>query len=112
MTVMRDPDLPRHMAWADLAISAAGSTCWELACIGVPAIVIAVADNQRDIARGVDEAGTARNLGWWESVGAADIAAAVDGLVHDAAARRAMRRRGRALVDGRGAERVVAAVLS
>jgi UDP-2,4-diacetamido-2,4,6-trideoxy-beta-L-altropyranose hydrolase len=112
VTVLHDPDLPGLMAWADLAISAAGSTCWELACIGVPAIVVAVADNQRDIATGVEEAGIGKNLGWWESVTPAAIAAAVGALVDDAPARREMGRRGRALVDGRGAERVVAALLN
>ena len=112
IVVLRDPDLASLMAWADLAISAAGSTCWELACLGVPAIVIAVADNQRDIARGLEEAGLGKNLGWWESVMPGDITAAVAALVDDAAARREMSRRGRALVDGGGAERVLSALLN
>ncbi len=33
-------NMPDLMAWADMAISAGGSTCWELAYLGVPAILI------------------------------------------------------------------------
>src|SRR5439155_10508278 len=37
------------MAWADVAISAAGSTCWEICLLGLPAILIDLAENQRPI---------------------------------------------------------------
>ncbi|WP_010560718.1 UDP-2,4-diacetamido-2,4,6-trideoxy-beta-L-altropyranose hydrolase [Pseudoalteromonas spongiae] len=33
----------------DVAIGAAGSSCWERACIGLPSIIVPIADNQRDI---------------------------------------------------------------
>lgn len=112
LTVLQDPNLPELMAWADLAISAAGSTCWELAYMGLPAIVMSVADNQREIASGLEEAGLAKNLGWWESVTPSTIATAIGALLDDAGVRREMSRRGRALVDGRGAERIVAALLN
>jgi UDP-2,4-diacetamido-2,4,6-trideoxy-beta-L-altropyranose hydrolase len=39
------------IAWADIAVSAAGSTPYDLACAGVPAALHAVADNQQPIAR-------------------------------------------------------------
>jgi spore coat polysaccharide biosynthesis predicted glycosyltransferase SpsG len=35
-------DMSEPMAWADLAITAAGSTCWELAFMGVPMITLTV----------------------------------------------------------------------
>ena len=38
------------MAWADVAISGGGSTCWEMAFMGLPAITIILADNQRPVA--------------------------------------------------------------
>ena len=112
ITVLRDPDVAAVMAWADLAISAAGSTCWELACIGVPALVIVVAENQRAVAAAVEEAGLARSLGWWEALTAEAIGAAVEAVAVDAESRRAMSEHGRALVDGRGAERVLAALMN
>lgn len=38
------------MANSDLAIGAAGSTSWERCCLGLPTIMIVIADNQKDIA--------------------------------------------------------------
>ncbi|MFC1884987.1 UDP-2,4-diacetamido-2,4,6-trideoxy-beta-L-altropyranose hydrolase [Thermodesulfobacteriota bacterium] len=39
------------MAWADLAVTAGGSTCWELCFMGVPSVVVCVAENQNEIAK-------------------------------------------------------------
>ena len=44
-------DMASLMAWADLAVTAGGSTCWELCFMGVPSIVVCVADNQRETSR-------------------------------------------------------------
>jgi UDP-2,4-diacetamido-2,4,6-trideoxy-beta-L-altropyranose hydrolase len=38
------------IAQADLAVGAAGVTAWERCCLGLPSVVITVADNQRPIA--------------------------------------------------------------
>ena len=43
-------DMPGLMAWADIAVSAAGSTCWELLFMGLPSLVGVLADNQVPIA--------------------------------------------------------------
>lgn len=43
-------DMPSLMAWADLAISGAGSTVWELAFMRVPSILYKLAINQEQIA--------------------------------------------------------------
>lgn len=46
-----DPkDMPGLMKWADLAVAAGGSTAWELAFIGVPALYFILAKNQHAIA--------------------------------------------------------------
>ena len=103
-------DMPRRMAWADLAVTAAGSTSWELARVGTPQIAIVLADNQRPIARGLTDAGLAVSLGWHADVTDDRIADAVAALVGDAGRRDELSRRGRELVDGRGASRVVAAM--
>ena len=44
--LINPPDMPELMAWADLAISAAGSTCWELAFMQLPFVAIVAAENQ------------------------------------------------------------------
>jgi spore coat polysaccharide biosynthesis predicted glycosyltransferase SpsG len=101
------PDVAALMASADLAVVAAGSTCWELAFMGVPAVVMIVAGNQQGIARGLHERGIVRSLGWHTEVDDDRLLAAVDALCADAEARRLMSERGRQLVDGLGAARVV-----
>ncbi len=39
-------DLPGLMDWADAAVTAGGTTCWELAYLGVPMLPLALAENQ------------------------------------------------------------------
>jgi UDP-2,4-diacetamido-2,4,6-trideoxy-beta-L-altropyranose hydrolase len=70
-------NMPELMAWADIAISAGGSTCWELAFMGLPALVLVLADNQQPLAAGLDEAGAIINLGWHHLVSVEQIAQAV-----------------------------------
>jgi UDP-2,4-diacetamido-2,4,6-trideoxy-beta-L-altropyranose hydrolase len=95
------------MAWADVAISAAGTVCWEMCLLGLPAILIDLAENQRPIARALDEKGIAIHLGRAEDVLPEDIAAKLEWLLRSPDVRGTMSQRGRSLVDGRGAERVV-----
>jgi UDP-2,4-diacetamido-2,4,6-trideoxy-beta-L-altropyranose hydrolase len=98
------------MAWADIAVTGAGSTCWELACVGLPAATLVIAENQRTIADELSAAGAVFNLGWHEDVSTERIGSTVDGLVYSSFRRLRMSQRGRALVDGKGAERVAAAL--
>lgn len=99
------PRMPEQMAWADLAVSAAGSTTWELAFMGVPSILLVAADNQAGIARAMQALGAARSLDAGADADA--IAAVFAEVAGDREARRAMAARGRELVDGRGTERVL-----
>ncbi len=46
-------DMPQLMAWADLCISAGGSSCWELCLLGVPFLTVCVAENQKRIIEGL-----------------------------------------------------------
>jgi UDP-2,4-diacetamido-2,4,6-trideoxy-beta-L-altropyranose hydrolase len=104
-------DMPSLMAWADLAVTAGGSTCWELACMGVPALSLVLAENQRNVARELARLGVMVNLGWHADVSVERIATAVGGLVYSSFRRLRMSQQGRALVDGKGAARVASALL-
>ncbi len=44
------------MAWADVAVAAAGSTAWELLHMGVPTVFMVNADNQKPVAAAVEKA--------------------------------------------------------
>lgn len=52
-------DMARLMADCDLAIGAAGGTSWERCCLGVPTIMLILAENQRSIAEGLNSIGAA-----------------------------------------------------
>lgn len=101
-------DMPGLMNWADVALSAAGTTAWELAFLGVPATLLVVAENQRPVAERLAEAGAAVNLGCARRLTADRIAAEIVALCRDAGRRRRQCEAGRRLIDGRGAARVVA----
>jgi UDP-2,4-diacetamido-2,4,6-trideoxy-beta-L-altropyranose hydrolase len=100
-------DMASLMAEHDIAVSAGGSTCWELAFMGIPSVILVLADNQRGIAEGLDEAGTALNLGWHEAVEKEEIAAQIETLLRNDEQRVRMTREAQALVDGWGTDRVV-----
>jgi UDP-2,4-diacetamido-2,4,6-trideoxy-beta-L-altropyranose hydrolase len=51
------------MVESDLAIGSAGSSSWERCCLGLPCLVVVLADNQIQIASALNEAGAAINLG-------------------------------------------------
>lgn len=102
------PDLWSLMEWADLAITAAGSTVWEAARMGLPSLVFDLADNQRPVARQLEVAGIAVHQGGPEAMRRGDTAHRITELLKDQRARREMSRLGRYVVDGCGASRVAA----
>jgi UDP-2,4-diacetamido-2,4,6-trideoxy-beta-L-altropyranose hydrolase len=104
-------NMPELMAWADVAISAGGSTCWELAFMGLPSIVLVLAPNQQSVAQELSEAGFTLNLGEYNQAVDTKLADSVKELVCDPACRRKMSEAGQTLVDGYGAARVVSSLL-
>ena len=52
-------DMAQRMYLADLSIGAAGGTSWERCCLGLPAILVVLADNQIAGARALQESGAA-----------------------------------------------------
>lgn len=52
-------NMAQLMADSDLAIGAAGGTSWERCCLGLPSIMLVVANNQLEVAKGLEEIGAA-----------------------------------------------------
>jgi len=102
-------DMAGEISNADIAVSASGSTCWELCCLGTPSVVFAIADNQEPVGRRLHEAGAVVFLG--QNPSSAAIGGAIKGLVKDQRGRRSLGERGMELVDGNGARRVVGRLL-
>jgi UDP-2,4-diacetamido-2,4,6-trideoxy-beta-L-altropyranose hydrolase len=111
VTVVRSPQsLAELMASADLAVSAAGSTVWELCHLGLPAILVAVAENQLPGARELGRRGIFAYLGHIQNVEATELASEIRALLRSQERRKAMSEMGRNLVDGRGCKRVLNAL--
>lgn len=99
------PTLARLMARADIAIGACGTTAWERLCVGLPALVITLAENQRSISRELHARGLIRELGDVTTVRNADIARVLDELLR-VGVDKEWSARCHATVDGKGARRV------
>ena len=99
------PDLDALMADANIAITSGGTSALECACLGVPALVIVTADNQRAVAHALADAETVMVMQDGEHLDPRRLAGAVIGLADDPALRRRMRSAGRNLIDGQGAAR-------
>jgi UDP-2,4-diacetamido-2,4,6-trideoxy-beta-L-altropyranose hydrolase len=100
-------DMPALLASADMAVTAGGTTTWEMAFMGLPAAVVALADNQKPVADAAAEHGCALDLGWHAELTPEGIAAALGELSVDQASRQRMARAGQELIDGQGVERVL-----
>ena len=100
------------MRWAELAISGAGHTAYELCAMGVPTMLVIVAENQAGVASGLgsDAGGPCVRLGGHHELRDGVVAEGVDRLRRDGARRKAMSDLGGATVDGLGSSRVLAAM--
>ena len=92
-----EPGLQRQLAAADVAVSAAGVTAYELACAGVPSALVPVAPNQERVATAFADAGLA--------LSGRGVGELVEQLA-DARIRSLLAEAGPAAIDGYGAFRV------
>ena len=107
------PNLHDAIVEADLAVSAAGQTLYELACAGCPTVAFSVASNQQSQMENLAEAGFLRMAGCATNddvIGG--VGETVRSLLKGADARSVMASAGRRLVDGQGALRVVQQLLT
>ena len=105
-------DLPLTLAGADVVLSASGATTFELCCIGVPAALVWVAENQRAGYQALIDDGAVFGLGSAAHLreDPAAVTADLARLLSDAPLRARLGARARELVDGRGTARVLDAV--
>ncbi len=103
-------DMPALMRMADVAIAAAGSTCWELASLGVPIIAVITADNQIRVAGSIEDLGLGWNLGAVASWHSGRLTRLVADLHRNRNVLTQYARAGSSVVDGLGAIRVANAL--
>lgn len=100
-------DMAGLMALADLAIGAGGTTSWERCCLGLPVLIVEIADNQRFLAAELHNAGAAHNLGWHARVDVQMLVTALETYIIDPERARVMAEKAAAICDGRGTQRVM-----
>jgi UDP-2,4-diacetamido-2,4,6-trideoxy-beta-L-altropyranose hydrolase len=105
-------NMPELMAKSDVAISGAGTTSLEMCFMGLPALLMVLANNQRPAAEELDQRGVAINQGEGSEIEASTLSANLTRLVDSQDTRKAMSERGKELVDGNGAERVADGLMS
>ena len=99
------------MGSVDLALVAAGTTTWEVCRLGIPAVLLVLADNQAPVAAAMQSAGAAIDVGWFDRLDPSALAAVVADARHQPVRRR-LGAEAATLVDGRGAIRVVSRLRS
>ncbi len=108
VTVYEHQDsLAKLLAGVDVAIGAVGGTTWERMCLGVPSLTVVIADNQLETANDLAAAGLIDLLGHATNVTEETLAQGLRELLNAPERRQRMADAGQAVVDGRGAERVV-----
>jgi UDP-2,4-diacetamido-2,4,6-trideoxy-beta-L-altropyranose hydrolase len=107
INLIDDADMPEMMAWADLCVTAGGSSCWELCFTQVPFVTIVIAENQIELASGLERERAALNLGKKETLAQDDITNTILSLSCDIKKRRELKNAGMKIVDGKGTKRII-----
>jgi UDP-2,4-diacetamido-2,4,6-trideoxy-beta-L-altropyranose hydrolase len=94
------------MAEADLAIGAGGSASWERCCLGLPALLMAMADNQIGIAKSLDSINACSYVETNNTKNLITIQKAIAYLLSTPSEIHILSQQAFMLVDGEGASRV------
>jgi spore coat polysaccharide biosynthesis predicted glycosyltransferase SpsG len=103
-------DMAERISSADLAVSAGGTTVWELACLGTPAMVGITAPIEEFLLDGLARHGLFMSLGNLDEFSDEKFIEQFDGLALDRKAREEMSVHGQQTVDGYGIERIIDAM--
>lgn len=103
-------DMARLTAEADIAIGAGGSSSWERCVLGLPTLLLVVADNQTQAAVALAEAGAVIALDA-DAEFETGFDAAAARLIGEGHLRRRLSNAAAAVCDGQGADRVAEAFL-
>ncbi len=111
VSVATEPaEVTSRLVRCHFAITAGNGWSLELACVGIPQLLIVQSEAHWPTAQRLEEEGCATCLGWHESVSPQTIRLAVQNLLNDPLERQAMARCARKLIDGRGPDRLVTAL--
>ena len=95
------------MAKADLAIGAGGATTWERMCMGLPSMLVCLAENQRSNCETLSRAGLIHFAGSAPNISAAGLIDILKGILENPGKLKSQITRSQTLVDGLGTARVI-----
>jgi spore coat polysaccharide biosynthesis predicted glycosyltransferase SpsG len=111
LTLALEPaEIANRITRCHFALTSGSGWSLELACVGVPQMLLLQNEMHWPNAQRLEDEGAASVLGWHENVSAATIRQGVQNLITDALERKSMARCGRKLIDGRGPDRLVTAM--
>ncbi len=61
-------NVEEYIAQSDVALAAPGGNTWERCMLGLPSIMTVTADNQRKIAKQIEESGAGISIGWHSNI--------------------------------------------
>lgn len=98
-------DMAKRMTVADISIGAGGGTSWERACLGLPSVVVAFAENQLEGVRALKEVGAIELIVASEGI-AEKLPTMLERLINSNCIEQ-MSKAARAITDGNGVYRVL-----
>jgi len=99
-------NMAQLMADCDFAIGAAGATSWERCCLGLPTLILTLADNQKLIASKLQEDGAVIAVDFWSANFNAQLSESISAVDTPAVMQR-MSQKSSAICDGVGVNRVL-----
>ena len=106
------PHLADLMVRADLAIGAGGTTTWERMCLGLPTIVVTIAENQRPASAALAKAKLVKYAGHSDTVTCDQLAQLLLGIIHNPVELRELGDKNQLQVDGLGVPRLIELIRS
>jgi UDP-2,4-diacetamido-2,4,6-trideoxy-beta-L-altropyranose hydrolase len=94
------------MAQSDLALGAGGATTWERLCLGLPTLVVTIAENQIPFSECLQQDGYLRWMGALETLSLQKLGQAIRGAVEQETINRLQSQKGKELVTGDGTQKV------
>ena len=112
MEVLCDPvNMAECLSWGNLAITAAGGTLWELSYLRLAVAAFSIVSNQDETARTLAERSMIFGGQRLRDLSDVELSSALEEFLNDADTRTAYAARYHKLIDGRGAQRVMAEIL-
>ena len=104
-------DMASLMSKASLFLGSGGMTNWERCCLGLPSLIVTVADNQTPATKALAQRGALLYLGSSETIQTVDLGHGLATLKKAPQLLESLGQRALEIVDGRGIDRVVKKIL-